>query len=63
MTSFSPLRQVTRTSGLLGLVVLVMLVAVLGGCGKRPGSVDPPPEVIDDKFPRIYPDPGTDPKP
>jgi hypothetical protein len=35
----------------------------LAGCGKKPGSVDPPPEVTNDTFPQVYPDPATDPKP
>ena len=34
-----------------------------GGCGKKPGMVDPPPEVTSDTFPRTYPDPAMDPKP
>jgi hypothetical protein len=36
---------------------------LLGACGKKPGSIDPPPDVTDDHFPRVYPDPATDPKP
>ena len=44
---------------------LALLVpgVLLGACGKKPGSVDPPTEVIEDNFPATYPDPATDPKP
>jgi hypothetical protein len=49
--------------GLMPLLALVFLCFVLAACGKRPGSVDPPADVTDDKFPMIYPDPSTDPKP
>ncbi|WP_448206372.1 hypothetical protein [Azospirillum sp. sgz302134] len=48
---------------------LVLLAAVaataltLAGCGKKPGYVDPPQGVENDKFPRPYPNSKTDPKP
>jgi len=37
------------------------LVLTLGACGKRAGKIDPPPGTVDDTFPRVYPDPKTDP--
>jgi len=46
---------------------LILLIAVLGtvltGCGKKPNKVDPPLGIEKDEFPRIYPDPSTDPEP
>lgn len=48
------------------VTLAVVLMAVLFGacaCGKKPGSVDPPPGVAKSDFPLIYPDPATDPKP
>jgi hypothetical protein len=48
----------------LGLVVALFLFLLpLAACGKKPNQVDPPPTVEEDTFPRIYPDPATDPKP
>jgi len=44
-------------------LILVCAGFALAGCGKKPSSVDPPPEVTNDTFPRAYPDPATDPKP
>lgn len=44
------------------MVALVMLVA-LAGCGKKPGSVDAPSGIAKDSFPQTYPDPKTDPLP
>lgn len=44
----------------LGLAISVL---TLGGCGKKPSSVDPPPWVEDDTFPATYPNPNLDPKP
>jgi hypothetical protein len=41
----------------------IVLAAALSACGKKPSSVDPPPDVTEDHFPRTYPDPATDPKP
>jgi hypothetical protein len=42
---------------------VIALGLVLSACGKKPSSVDPPPDVTEDHFPRVYPDPATDPKP
>lgn len=39
------------------------LALTLGGCGKKPGSVDPPPWVENDVYPVTYPDTSLDPKP
>jgi hypothetical protein len=47
----------------LTLTLALTLTVPLVGCGKKPGYVDPPPEVTNDNFPLIYPDPATDPKP
>ncbi len=44
-------------------VGLVVLGTVLNGCGKKPDQVDPPPGVVVDHFPRVYPNIATDPKP
>lgn len=43
-------------------VLLILLTFSLTACGKKPGFVDPPPNVEEDQFPRTYPDPSTDPK-
>jgi len=43
--------------------VVALCLLALGGCGKKPGHVEPPPSVVTDHFPRVYPDPATDPKP
>jgi predicted small lipoprotein YifL len=43
--------------------LLALLCLTLAGCGKKPGHVDPPIDVTEDHFPRVYPDPATDPKP
>jgi len=40
-----------------------MALVAVGGCGIKPGSVDPPKGVEKDPFPRTYPDPSTDPDP
>jgi predicted small lipoprotein YifL len=44
-------------------LALLMLGFVLTSCGKKPGHLDPPPDVTEDNFPMVYPDPATDPKP
>jgi len=47
-----------------GLLLSACLLALgLGGCGKKPGHVEPPAAVVTDSYPRTYPDPATDPKP
>jgi len=48
--------------GFLLAVVLLVLLAAVSGCGKRPGSVDAP-SGASGAFPQVYPDPSTDPKP
>ena len=66
MSYFYRVRQV-RWRRLVGAVLLgvmpLVLVLSLTACGKRPGKIDPPPDVEDDRFPQAYPDPATDPKP
>jgi len=47
---------------ILKLAVLCGSLAV-AACGVKPNDVDPPAGVVRDDFPRIYPDPATDPKP
>ena len=47
----------------LFLLMGLGLALSLAACGKKPGHVDPPLGVDDDQFPKIYPDPATDPKP
>jgi hypothetical protein len=47
----------------LSMLMLMILGFVLTGCGKRATMVDAPDSVTDDTFPRVYPDPATDPKP
>ncbi|MER2520809.1 MAG: hypothetical protein ABTQ34_09020 [Bdellovibrionales bacterium] len=49
-----------HTAPMLLLVGLILL-ATLSACGKKPGMVDPPPDVVEDRFPRAYPDAATDP--
>jgi predicted small lipoprotein YifL len=44
-------------------LVLIALGFSLSACGKKPSAVDPPPDVTEDHFPRVYPDSATDPKP
>jgi hypothetical protein len=53
-------KQVRRIGASVALLLMCLAVAA---CGKRPGAVDPPPDVTDDKFPLTYPDLSTDPKP
>lgn len=52
-----------QTRRLIAGVLAVALLGTLGGCGKRPGWVDPPKGVPESAFPRTYPHPSTDPKP
>lgn len=56
-------QKMTISIFLLSLVLLLGSGLLLTGCGKKPNQVDPPPDVANDTFPRIYPDPSTDPKP
>lgn len=39
----------------LPVIVLALTISLLAGCGKKPGSVDAPPGVNPDPFPRMYP--------
>lgn len=55
--------------GIKEITRILMVVVLLGGgalllsaCGKRPGTVDAPPDLEEDRFPAVYPDPSTDPK-
>jgi len=45
-------------------VILGMAMAVLAGCGIKPGNVDPPEGANEGDYPRVYPeiknDPGAD---
>lgn len=41
--------------------MIVLMVVLLSSCGKRPAHIDPPSEVESNSFPRVYPDPATDP--
>jgi len=45
------------------LLVFLALGLTLAACGKKPGQIDPPPDLTEDHFPRTYPDPAMDPKP
>ena len=38
-------------------------LALVAGCGKKPGFVDPPQGRENDRFPRTYPNTNLDPKP
>jgi hypothetical protein len=40
-----------------------LITAGLGGCGIKPGQVDPPQGEKNDTFPRTYPNPDYDPAP
>jgi hypothetical protein len=44
-------------------IITLMLICTLCACGKKPAFVDPPPDVKEDHFPLVYPDPATDEKP
>jgi len=41
---------------------LCLALGLLAGCGVKPSHVDPPQGAEADHFPRVYPDPATDPK-
>lgn len=57
--------QKRKRARALALVLLLLLSAGVSACGKRPGSIDPPPSDSAERvpFPRVYPDPSTDPAP
>lgn len=44
------------------LLLCLALTCGLSGCGKRPNTIDPPPGVAKNAFPRPYPDLKTDPE-
>ncbi|MCW2247125.1 hypothetical protein M2352_002716 [Azospirillum fermentarium] len=52
-----------RTISLATGVLLIAFVLALGGCGKKPRTVDPPQGSEADRFPQTYPNPATDPAP
>lgn len=41
--------------------VFALTLALLAGCGIKPSEVDPPEGANEGDFPRVYPDPKTDP--
>jgi hypothetical protein len=41
---------------------ILLALALLSGCGIKPGDVSAPKGVAKDEFPRTYPDPATDPR-
>ena len=43
-----------------GFFALLVGAAAAAGCGRKPGFVDPPPDIEVDTFPRAYP-PADDP--
>lgn len=58
------MESVAKTSARrLALITTLALGALLplAACGKKPNMVDAPPGVVDDSFPRAYPDTSTDP--
>ncbi len=57
-----PKQVFARKRGLF-LILALGMVFSMTACGKKPGAVDPPPNIGKDNFPRTYPDPETDPKP
>lgn len=52
-----------KNHNLKPIVLLLLCALSLTACGKKPGHVDPPPDVKKDEFPYTYPDPDSDPKP
>ncbi|MEI6987173.1 MAG: hypothetical protein WCK65_13690 [Rhodospirillaceae bacterium] len=54
-----------RLEAVIALAVLVLVATGLGGCGKKPGHVDPPEDAGPDSkyFPRVYPNTKYDPQP
>lgn len=51
------------TKKIILLLVGLLMAAGLSACGKRATRLDPPDASVPDEFPRVYPDPATDPKP
>jgi len=47
----------------LVFLMMSLSVLILGGCGVKPASVEPPANVQNDSFPNTYPDTSTDPAP
>ena len=45
------------------IVLSLCATLLLAGCGVKPTKVDPPPGITHDSFPKVYPDPKTDPAP
>lgn len=45
------------------LVLLLLCLVTVSACGKRPPEVDAPESAKTQTFPRVYPDPSTDPTP
>ncbi len=41
--------------GVVLLLVAALALLPVGGCGKKPEFVDPPPDADPDRFPRTYP--------
>ncbi|MBU6475320.1 MAG: hypothetical protein KGQ70_05090 [Alphaproteobacteria bacterium] len=44
-------------------LALTGALSLLGGCGIKPSRLSPPPGAQKSDYPRVYPDPATDPKP
>ncbi len=63
MSDSTPSRQGFALRVLFMLLLASGLLASVAACGKKPSTVDPPLGVEDDQYPRVYPDPATDPKP
>ncbi len=49
-----------RVVGIGAAALLLTLVLSLGGCGKKPDFVDPPPGTPPEAFPSPYPNPDLD---
>jgi hypothetical protein len=48
----------------LHFICLTLLILLpLTACGKKPNQLDVPPGAQEDAYPRVYPDPASDPKP
>lgn len=45
------------------IVLSLCATLLLAGCGVKPSNIDPPPGVSKNAFPKVYPDPKTDPGP
>ena len=65
MPEYRPSEQVPRRLNftIIGILALLLMILPLSACGKKPNQLDPPPGAQDNAFPKIYPDPATDPKP